>query len=161
MLVRLEIGFDTPELLLVLGGLFGVFVGIAFSALMFLTKRQIRTFLSYGVLVSFSGGGFIASTILESGPVLESAGSTQIVFDMLRAVFFAIVLVGGTVLLLKFSQWLYVLFFCQFLMGMYNVSLPTHAIPVWMISFEIMFSLILGLAGVFLFRPERRSLFDD
>ncbi|MFC7290209.1 hypothetical protein [Hirschia litorea] len=161
MYSRFEIALTSADTLLVFGGLFGVISAIAVASVLVPVSRALRGAVLFGLLLVFSGGNVVTGMALMSGPVPETADKTVIVLDSIQFAFFLFSLLVGAFVLVNRLQWFFVFFFLHFALGLYTLTLSQQVIPVWITSFEVMFELIVGIAAIFLLRPERRSIFDD
>lgn len=161
MYSRFEIALTGADTLLVFGGLFGVISAIAVASLLVAVSRVLRGTILFGLLLVFAGGNVVASLALLSGPIADGADKTVIVLDVIQFAFLILALTVGAFIFMNRLQWFFILFFLHFALSLYTLALAEHVLPVWIISFEVMFEFIVGIAAIFLLRPTRRSIFDD
>ncbi len=163
MFVEFEIGFNSQDTLLVFGGLVGVFVGVVVSGLLLLTRRSFRLNFLYGLLLALMGGSFILRTVSKSVGLLVNTNDnpeTVLAIDVVGGAALILCLITGAFLVQKSSRWLTAIFSVSVLLSFYQLAQSEYLVPVWIISFQLMLSFVLGILGIFLLRPERRSLFD-
>lgn len=161
MYSRFEIALTGADTLLVFGGLFGVISAIAVASLLVAVSRVLRGAVLFGLLLVITGGNVVAGLALLSGPIADGADKTVIVLDVIQFTFLIVSLIVGAFIFVHRLQWFFILFFLHFALGLYTLTVAEHVIPVWIISFEVMFEFIIGIAAIFLLRPTRRSIFDD
>lgn len=163
MFVEFEIGFNSQDTLLVFGGLVGVFVGLLVSGLLLLTRRSFRLNFLYALLMALVGGSFFLRTVSKSAglPInINNNSETVIAIDIVWGSVLILCLITGAFLVQKSSRWLTAIFSVSVLLSFYQLAQSEYSVPVWFISFQLMLSFVLGILGIFLLRPERRSLFD-